>query len=333
MARSPSNPRPWHLAPSVLASRTSRALVTARTISLGLVLALGSTGCDKLKALAGGGDGGASGEGGAAAGGDSLALLDGFEGEIDVTAKGDKPAEAPVSLALFVKSGKIRVDIPESLAKAGAGPLGANVKGYGIFDSAAKKIYVVLDSSKQVIVIDLNKVGEQVKGLTPPAPRPEHGNATPKEAPPKVTKTGKYDTVAGYKCENWDVASDHKEGTVCVAEEGFSWLSFPMSALNGVPTQQLWMAELLDGKHFPLRFVGYGPDGVKETARIEVTKVDKTTLPPTEFDIPPAYAQIDLEQMLRGFGAMGGMGGAGGMGGHGMPGEMPSGFPMPPHHK
>ena len=38
-----------------------------------------------------------------------------------------------------------------------------------------------------------------------------------------------------------------------------------MSALNGVPTEHLWMAELLDGKHFPLRFVGYGPDGVKET--------------------------------------------------------------------
>ena len=140
--------------------------------------------------LAGGADGGASAgtEGDGAAGGDSphLALIDSFEGEIDVTAKGDKPAEAPVALGLLIKSGKIRVDIPEGLTKSGAGPLGANAKGYGIFDSAAKKIDVVLDSSKQVIVIDLNKVGEQMKSSAPPGPRPEHGNAAPsKETCPR----------------------------------------------------------------------------------------------------------------------------------------------------
>jgi Domain of unknown function (DUF4412) len=314
MARSPHR---------LLAARTARGLAT-----LAIVLALASSGCSKLRAMVGG-DGGATAdsEGGpGAAAGDTLALLDGFEGEIDVTGKGDKPGEAPVSLAVLIKEGKIRVDIPESLAKSGAGPLGSNAKGYGILDSAAKKVYVVLDSSKQVIVIDLNKVGEQVKGLTPPspAPRPEHGNAAPKEAPPKVTKTGKYDTVAGYQCENWDVTSDHREGTVCVAQEGFSWLSFPMAALNGVPTEHLWMAELLDGKHFPLRFIGFGPDGVKETRRIEVTKVDKKTLPATDFVYPPTYAVIDIAQMFRGLGAMGAMGGAPGI---------PGGFPVPPHHK
>ncbi len=311
-------------------SRSAARVSTAVALTLASLSC--SSGCDKLKALAGGADGGASAgsEGGAGVGGgDSFALLDGFEGEIDVTGKGDKPAEAPVALALLIKAGKIRVDLPEELAKSGAGALGANAKGYGIFDSAAKKIDVVLDSSKQVIVIDLNKVGEQMKGFTPPA-RPEHGNAAPsKETPPKVTKTGKYDTVAGTKCENWDVASDHREGTVCVAEQGFSWLSFPMSALNGVPTEHLWMAELLDGKHFPLRFVGYGPDGVKETARVEVTKVDKKTLPATDFEVPPTYAVIDIAQMFGGMGGMGNM--PRGMGG--MPGGMPSGYPMPPHHK
>ena len=311
-----------------------RSLSLARTLptALALGLALGTCSCDKLKAMAGGGDGGAtaSADGAAApAGGDALALLDGFEGEIDVTGKGDKPTDKPVAVALLIKDGKIRADIPPELAEGRA-----NVKGYGIFDSAAKKIYVVLDSSKQVIVVDLDKLGEQVKGFTPPAPRPEHGNAAPKEAPPKVTKTGTYDTVAGYKCENWEVTSDHHEATVCVAQEGFSWLSLPMSALNGVPTEQLWMADLLDGKHFPLRFVGYGPDGKTETGRVEVTKVDKKTLPATDFVYPPTYAVIDVQQMLRGLGAMGGLGGMAGVGGMpGMPPGMPSGFPMPPHHK
>jgi hypothetical protein len=302
------------------------ALSTARGLPiLAALLVLGSSGCGKLKSLAGAGGETASSEGGpGASGGGGLALFDGFEGEIDVTGKGDKPAEAPVSFAVLIKEGKVRIDIPEGLAKSSGGPLGANAKGYGILDSAAKKAYVVLDSSKQVIVIDLNRIGEQVKGLSPPSsPRPEHGNAAPKEAPPKVTKTGKFDTVAGYKCENWDVASDHKEGTVCVAEEGFSWLSLPMAALNGVPTEHLWMADLLDGKHFPLRFIGYGPDGVKETGRIEVTKIDKKALPATDFAYPPTYALIDIAQMFRGLGAMGALG----------PGGAPSSFSVPPHHK
>ena len=240
----------------------------------------------------------------------------------------------PWRSALLIKSGKIRVDIPEGLTKSGAGPLGANAKGYGIFDSAAKKIDVVLDSSKQVIVIDLNKVGEQMKGL--PAPEPSRSTATrprPRRRRPKVTKTGKYDTVAGYKCENWDVASDHRQGTVCVAEEGFSWLSLPMAALNGVPTEHMWMAELLDGKHFPLRFVGYGPDGVKETARIEVTKVDKKTLPASDFEVPADLRRDrhrpDVPRPRRDGRAWAACRAAWAR----MPGGMPSGYPMPPHHK
>jgi hypothetical protein len=292
------------------------------------VIAAGSLGCDKLKSMASGGSG-ASASASAAPdtpAGQALALLDGFEGEIDVSAKGDKPGEAPMPLAVLVKSGKIRMDIPEQLARSGGGPMGANAKGYGIFDSAAKKIYVVLDSSKQVIVVDLNKIGEEMKGFAPPGKGSAPGSSGgPQGTPPKVTKTGKYDTVAGYKCENWDVSSDHKEGTVCVAQEGFSWLSLPMAALNGVPTEHLWMAELLDGKHFPLRFVGYGQDGTTEKGRVEVTKVDKKPLPDASFAYPPTYAVIDLDQMMRGLGGM-----MGGMPHGGMPG-MPPGMPgMPP---
>jgi hypothetical protein len=298
-----------------------------------IAVAIASTGCSKKAGDAGGA---AGGEGGAPSAGasDGLALPDGVQGEIDVTFKDEKPApnekapEGPVNLALLVKTGKIRVDVPEQLAKSAGGPMGQNMKGYGIFDSAAKKIDFVMDSSKQVIVIDLNKVGEQFKNMGP-HPAPEHGGsapAKPTEPPPKVTKTGKFDTIAGYKCENWDVATDHREATICVAEQGFSWLSLPMGALNGVPTEHLWMAELLDGKHFPLRFVGYDKDGTTETARVEVTKLDAKTLPDTDFQYPPNYQVIDLDQMLKGFA---GMGGAGGM--PGMPGGMP--MPFPPHKK
>jgi hypothetical protein len=307
----------------IISLQASRRRLTIPLFGV-LALSFGVAACNKPKAADG--DGGTSGAA-PAAGGDSLSLLEGFEGEIDVSAKGNRPDEAAVNVPLLIKTGKIRVDIPEQLAKSGAGPLGANAKGYGVFDSAAKKIYVVLDASKQVLVIDLNKSGEQLKGVTPGS-RPEHGGSpsSPPPPPPKVTKTGKYDTVAGYKCENWEIASDHREGMVCVAQEGFSWFQIPMT---GIPTEHLWMMELLDGKHFPLRFIGYGPDGAKETTHVEVTKIDKRTLPESEFEVPPSYAVIDFAQMVRGFAAMRGAG----MPEMGQPGAGMPGMPMPLHHK
>jgi len=318
--------------PSCAARPACPAATLAVTLALGCLGALASVasaGCDKGKTAATDGEAGASsadGVGATAAVSESPPLLDGFEGEVDVSGKGDKPTDVPVAIALMIKGAKIRADIPEQLAKSGAGPLPGGGKGYGILDSAAKKAYVVLDSNKQVIEVDLDKAAEHLKSFTPPGPRPEPGAAAPPKAPPKITKTGKFDTVAGHKCENWDVATDHREGTVCIAEEGFSWLSIPASVLTGMPADRRWMGELLDGKHFPMRFVGYGPDGATETGRIEVTKIEKKTLPASEFEYPPEYTLIDLEQMMRGFG----MGGIGGMGGMGRPGMPPIPPPPPP---
>jgi hypothetical protein len=295
------------------------SMAMARRLSIlaaSFALSAGVLGCDKLKALANH-DGGSTAESTPAAAG--LSMLSGFEGEIDIAMKTDKPPpENAMAFSLMVKSGKLRVDIPEQLAKQNGNPFG---KGYAIFDSAAKKIYVVLDARKEVVVLDLNKTGEQLKGISAPREHEPHGAPVPQKPPPKVTKTGKYDTVAGYKCENWDIATDHRDGTVCVAQEGVSWFSIPMT---GIPTEHLWMTELLDGKHFPLRFIGYAKDGVKEEARIEVTKIDKKTLAASDFEYPPTYQVVDLEQMLRGMMMPGGMPGA-------MP--MPGGMPMPPHPK
>jgi hypothetical protein len=276
--------------------RTSTLLIAAS-------MALATFGCKKSNP--------ADADGGTVAAGDlpglsPLSILGGFEGEIDAFAKDNKPGATPTPFSLFVKTGKIRFDVPDKMM-SGAGGAAAvlGAKAYVIFDSAAKKLYVVSDTQRQVIVIDLNKSGEQLKGLGGGS-TPHHPGAppTPEKTPTKVTKTGKYDTVAGYKCENWDIASDHKEGTVCVAQEGVSWFSIPMT---GIPTEHLWMAELLDGKHFPLRFVGYQKDGATEETRVEITKIDKKTLPASQFEYPPTYRVVDLAQMFAGFGAPGGM--------------------------
>ena len=86
--------------------------------------------------------------------------------------------------------------------------------------------------------------------------------------------------------------------------DGPSWLSIPTA---GLPASSSWMAGVLDGKHFPLRFIGYGKDGTTEESRAEVTKIDKKPVPDTSFQVPPGYRTIDLDQMMGSFGGMPGM--------------------------
>jgi hypothetical protein len=238
----------------------------------------------------------------------SLAILDGFEGEIALTAKGKlggKEATAlPTNVSLQVKDGKFRVDLPEGLAGArGIGP------AYALVLPTDKKLYFVMDAKKQAVLVDFDKFANQAKLLSQAHARPD-GAAT---TPASVQKTGKVDTVAGYKCEIWHIVQAKTVGDLCIAEQGTSWFQIPLS---GAPAEFAWASEIADGKHFPLRYVM--SEGGVEVGRIEVTSIQKKPLPATAFELPAGYAVMDLQQML---GAM-----MGGMGAMMPPGALPSGF-------
>lgn len=239
----------------------------------------------------------------------ALAMLAAFDGEIDATIRDSVDGGAPVPVTLRVSKGKVRFDLPERLTRASGGPFGK--ASYVIFDSDAKKLFIISDPARQAMSLDLNEGGflrDVGSGAPPAGPRP--GPAVPAQVPSRITKTGKSDAVAGYACEEWDVTSDHREATVCVASQEVPWFAFPAAA--SLPTEKGWMAEFVDGKHVPLRFVSYGRDGVTEDKRVEVTKIDKKKLPASDFDPPAGYKVVDLGQTLKRLQGMSG------------------GFPLPP---
>lgn len=280
-----------------------------------MTAALCATGCGKIQSMLGRGDADGGSSGGLLSGlskDDGLAFLSAFEGQIDIAVKGKMASKANpqspdgMNLALMVKEKKFRVDLP-----AAPGPMGP-MKGFAVVDAPQMKAFVVTDvPEKMALVFDLNKAGEQLKG----GGRPSFAGARePKEAvkPPKVTKTGKKDKVAGYECEDWEIQSDDSKVNVCVAQQGFSWLKIP---LLGAPAEYAWMGELMDGTHFPLRAVMFERDG-KEAGRLEVTKIEKKALAANLFEIPADHPQMTLEQMI-------------GKAMAGMAGRMPPGA-MPP---
>lgn len=225
-----------------------------------------------------------------------LAFLEGFEGEIHGEFSRAKPGETPSAIGAVIKTGKFRFDIPQKLTDSRDAQRFFGAKAWGIFDSVAKKLSIVSDEKKQVIVIDMNQIGERFKNLgahRAPAPgiKPE-----PEKPASKIAKTGKYETVAGRQCEDWELTSDHRQATICVAHEGISWFSLPAATLPG---EQAWALEMLDGKHFPMKFVGYDKDGTTEDARFEITMMEKRSIADSSFQYPPDYSVMDLDQFIQ----------------------------------
>jgi hypothetical protein len=263
-------------------------------------------------------------------------MLSGFEGRIQLAVKGrlGGGADAPLDLALgiLVKNGKVRADVPPGVAPGEAGPV------YLILEPEAKKVYAVMDAKKQAMLFDLEKLAPQLeamaKGVTDRAGGAGGASAKPL---PTGTKTGKKDKVAGHDCEIWEVAHDGKKTELCVMADENAWLKLPAAAL---PPQLAWAKDLADGRHVPLRYVAFGPDG-KETGRVELTSVEKATLPASDFEVPKGFVIVSFDQMMAGLGGLLG-GGAGGLPamkglppGFKLPPGMalPSGFPAPPKPK
>jgi hypothetical protein len=290
-----------------------RNFVRTAVPALAVLCSALSIGCGKVASMLGRGDASAGESSGGLLGlskDTGLSFLSGFEGEIDLFFRGTKSARpgaaaAPetINLSLFVKDKKFRMDLPNT-----PGPGGMPMKGFGVLDATQMKAFLVTDTpEKMAIVFDLNKTGEQLKGFSAkPSLGGGGGSNQPSKPPPKVTKTGRKDKVAGYECEEWEIVDDSSKANVCVAQQGFSWLKIPFL---GAPAEYAWMGELLDGTHFPLRVIAFEKDG-RESTRIEVTKIDKKALAANQFEIPPGYPQMTLDQMIAkamsGFGAPGG---------------------------
>jgi hypothetical protein len=258
----------------------------------------------------------------AAPAGSGTSLLAGFEGRIQLAVKGRLGAgqaqPMALDLAILVKNGKLRADLPPGVAPGqDVGP------AYVLVEADAKKVYAVMESKKQALLIDLEKLAPQLEAMSKGVTGGSAGaGGTSAKPMPSGTRTGKEEKVAGYTCQIWEVTHEGTKMELCVMKDENAWMKFPEAAL---PPQLSWAKELADGRHVPLRYVAYGPDG-KETGRVEVTSVEKTALPATDFEVPKGFVIVSFDQM------MGGLGGLLGGGAGGLPGikGLPPGFKLPP---
>jgi hypothetical protein len=190
-----------------------------------------------------------------------------FEGEIEMSMGG---AGVGMTTLMTIKGDKIRTDMKGLMSYA------------SITDMGAKKTWVLDTAAHTYTEMDLSKTP---KPTTPP----------PAKSPAKVTKTGRTDKIAGYACDIYTIDDPtlamHLEA--CSAS-GISLVAFGLSNPFGLlaPGQKGNddMFTQLVSHGFPLRIAYLDASGAP-LMKIEATRVEKKSVPDSDFAIPAGYTK------------------------------------------
>jgi hypothetical protein len=200
----------------------------------------------------------------------ALSFLSGapFEGDITMTITPE--TRPPFTQVFEVKGDKLRMNPPPS-------PSGEH--SYVVVDYAAKKMMSISDTKRTALFMNWDEVTGAAEAIQK------------KQAAVAPVDTGRKDVVAGYVCEiyqNGDPTGD--KGEACIAK-GIRFPRVPGASGS-------WLAASLGDDWFPMRVDSRNPVD-KTKNHMEVTQVDKKSLPDSIFAIPPGYKSTELDDLVK----------------------------------
>ena len=170
-----------------------------------------------------------------------------------------------------------------------------------LWDLDGGKITTLMPSRKMYMTMDMKAAAEDLKEM-------KKSQGKEETEFPKLTPTGKQETIAGYTCEHW-LMGEKQDLDMCVAKGlGFfgmggqsagglgSWqnLVFSPKLLAEAAAHPEWV-KFLEGGAFPLKLTSMQDGKVKMT--MEATKVEKRALDDSLFSIPPDYKEFSVPNM------------------------------------
>ncbi len=203
-----------------------------------------------------------------------------FEGKVAM--KMTEPRGGTHQINYSLKPGFMRVEIEMKEGMTGA----------MIMDFAKKEMLMLMPAQHMAMVMAI-----------PEAAANPQVNADPEAT---FEKTGEKETILGYPTEKYLAKSKGTTTELWLTDKLGSFMGTGGAGMMGSRGKrgragQSW-EDVLKGKElFPLRAVGKAADG-KETFRLEVTAVEKTSLPASLFTAPADYQKMDMSSMSRGSG-------------------------------
>ena len=213
-----------------------------------------------------------------------------FEGKLTMSMTSSSK-EGNQTLNLSLKEGFMRTDIQSARGTMSA-----------IMDSKNQQMIILMPQQRMYMVQPLN----------PPGQAPVQGAPAASDA--TLQDTGVKETILGYVCTKFVATSSRGTAQIWVTDQLgtftglFHGAGGPMGHRPQAP--QAWESALKGHNFFPMRVISNNKEG---TFRLEVTSVEKTSLPDSDFAAPDGWRKFDM-------GAM--MGGA-------MPGGYPGSRPSP----
>lgn len=198
-----------------------------------------------------------------------------FEGKVNFKMTSGRGQSQEI--AYNIKGDKIRVEIPGQ-------------KGFGgmIMDTTKKEMTMIMDEQRMYMTMAMPEAA--VRAMEKP------------NEDVKLEKTGETEKILGYTATKYLVTHDNTTTDLWLAEGLGTFMGFsnnnPMGGRrSSVP--QSWERALAGKELFPLRVVGHDKGG-KENFRMEVTAIEKQTLPDSLFAPPAGYQKFDMGGMMKG---------------------------------
>jgi hypothetical protein len=198
-----------------------------------------------------------------------------FEGK--VTMKMTSGRGQPQEIKYNIKGEKIRVEMPGQQAMGGM-----------IMDTAKREMTMIMDEQKTYMVMALPQAALDVMSKN--------------SDEVNLEKTSETEKILGYTATKYIVTSKEGKSDLWLAEGLGTFMSVsnnnPMGGRRAA-APAAWERALAGKELFPLRVVGKDKGG-KESFRMEVTAIDKTTLPDSLFNPPAGYQKFDMGGMMKG---------------------------------
>jgi hypothetical protein len=166
-----------------------------------------------------------------------------------------------------IKGDKIRMDMNSG-----------GHQGATIMDSKTKQAITLLPNRKAYMVMKVDQKG-----------------AAKSKKPGKLVKTGKTETIAGYKAEEWTYESADGKMSLWGNKDLGGWAFSNVG--QGQGNEMEIPADFKEGGFFLLR-LGNVKDGLE--AGLEAIKVEKKSLDAALFEVPKGYEEVDMGAMMGG---------------------------------
>jgi hypothetical protein len=212
-----------------------------------------------------------------------------FEGEADlkITATGEHSNVTGSGKTYVSKVGwrsEMEMSSPEMAKATGGAPM--RWVTFGKLSDPGK-IYMVNERMKTYTVLDTRKMHEMAE------------STQKKEKKYVIKKIGR-DTVAGLPCENYQITQEGNKDVfeACMTKEFMSgdWMR---AIARGKRGESDWLQKLREAglEGYPIRFTSRNAE-TKGTWTMEVTKVERRSIPSSMFEVPPGYRETSMMGMM-----------------------------------